>query len=62
MLWKLLVKNMQSNLHPFKFPVKKMVHWALNSGAKGLMDAPTCTLAGITYINNRHSFLLLLII
>jgi len=59
---KLLVKNMQSNMHPFKFSAKKTVHWAVNSGAKGLMDAPTCVLAGITYRNNKHSFLLLIII
>jgi hypothetical protein len=59
--WK-LVKNMQSILHPFKFSVKKIVHWALKSGVKWLLDVPTCRLAGITYRNNRQPFLLLIMI
>lgn len=56
---KLLVKNVQSILHSFKFPVKKIVHWALNSGVKGLLDAPICRLAGIAFRNSRQPFILL---
>jgi hypothetical protein len=57
--WTLLVKNVQSILHPFKFPVKLIVHWALNSGVKGLLEATTCRLAGIAFRNSKQPFLLL---